>query len=273
MSSILTNTSAMVALQTMKAINKGMAKVQDEISTGMKVATAKDNSSSWAIAARMRSDVTAFEKISDSLTVGNAAVGVARAAAEQIVDTLQMIQEKVVQAREPGADIAKLQADTDALLATIGSTAASAQFNGINLVSATPATATIVVSMIRTDATTVATAGAGTLTVAGVNLQGLGDALALTAGDDTALTALQGRLTTAMNAAASFGAAQIRIESQQTFLNKQADALKIGVGAYVDADMEEASARLQALQVQQQLGIQALSIANQSPSNILALFR
>jgi flagellin len=272
MASILTNTSAMVALQTLKSTNKNMAGIQNQISTGMKVATAKDNSSSWAIASLMRSDVTAFNKLSDSLTVGNAVVGVARAAAEQIVDTLQLIQEKVVQAREPGADVAKLQADTDALLATIDSTAASAQFNGINLVKTGPDTANIVASMIRTGAT-VATAGAGTVTVAGADLQATGAPLALTAGDDTALTELQTRLNTAINAAAAFGAAQIRIEAQQDFLNKQADALKVGVGAYVDADMEEASARLQALQVQQQLGIQSLSIANQNPQNILALFR
>ena len=272
MSSILTNTSAMVALQTLKATNSGLAKTQNEISTGMKVATAKDNSSSWAIAARMRSDVTAFTKLSESLTVGNAVVGVARTAAETIVESLGKIQEKVVQAREPGADLVALQADVDAYLATITSTAASAQFNGINLVKATPDSASIVVSMIRTDASTVSTAGSGTLAVAGVDLEALGAALAL-AGTDADLTAVQARLTTASNAAATFGAAQIRIEAQQSFLDKQADALKTGIGAYVDADMEAASARLQALQVQQQLGIQALSIANQAPQSLLALFR
>ncbi len=273
MSSILTNTSAMVALQTLKSTNSSLARTQNEISTGMKVATAKDNSSSWAIAARMRTDVSAFNQLSESLTVASGVVGTARSAAETIVDALGEIQKKVVQAREPGADITSLQADVDAYLATITSTAASAQFNGINLVKATPDSANVVVSMIRTSATAVSTAGSGTLAVAGVDLEALGAALALSATDDTALTTLQTRLGTASTAAASFGAAQIRIEAQQTFLGKQADALKTGVGAYVDADMEAASARLQALQVQQQLGIQALSIANQAPQSLLSLFR
>ena len=104
MSSILTNTSAMVALQTLKATNKGMAKVQDEISTGLKVSTAKDNSSSWSIASTMTSDVGSYKKLGDSLTSASAMVGVARTAAEQVSGILKQIQEKVVQAENPDAD-------------------------------------------------------------------------------------------------------------------------------------------------------------------------
>jgi flagellin len=108
MSSILTNTSALVALQTLKAVNKGLGKVQNEISTGMKVATAKDNSSSWAIASTMNSDVGSLKKLGESLTSASAMVGVARTAAEQIADILRQIQEKVVQAQNPEADVTKL---------------------------------------------------------------------------------------------------------------------------------------------------------------------
>ena len=100
MASILTNTSSMVALQTLKGINKGMAKVQDEISTGLKVATAKDNSASWSIASTMSSDVGSFKKLGESLTSASAMVGIARTAAEQVAKILKQIQEKVVQARE-----------------------------------------------------------------------------------------------------------------------------------------------------------------------------
>jgi len=266
MSSILTNVGALVALQTLKSTNNGLAKAQNEISTGLRVATAKDNSSSWAIAATMSSDVSSFKKLGESLTSASALVGVARAAAEQIVENLKMIQEKVVQAQEPGADTAKLDADITALSDTITSIADSAQYNGINLVEAAGADATITVAIAR-DAAGVLTAE--TLTVASVAMSGMAAGIDSTSTPDAVDTLLD----TAIAAAADFGAAQIRIDSQNAFLGKQMDALKVGVGAYVDADMEEASARLQALQVQQQLGIQALSIANQAPQNILSLFR
>ena len=123
------------------------------------------------------------------------------------------------------------------------------------------------VSVVR-DATGALTAEA--VTVTAQDLEALG--AALTVGTDT-LDDVDTLLDTANAAAAAFGAAQARIEAQGEFLAKQADTLKLGVGALIDADMEEASARLQALQVQQQLGIQALSIANQAPQNVLALFR
>jgi flagellin len=266
MSSILTNSSALVALQTMKGINANLGKVQNEISTGMKVATAKDNSSSWAIAATMSSDVSSFKKLSESLTSASALVGVARAASEQIVDILKKIQEKVVQAQEPGADTGKIDADITALSDTITSIADSAQYNGINLVAATGADATVTVAIQRD---TGGALTAETMTVASVALSGLAAAIDSSSTPDAVDTLLDD----AIQAAADFGAAQIRIDAQNAFLVKQMDALKLGVGAYVDADMEEASARLQALQVQQQLGIQALSIANQSPQSILSLFR
>jgi flagellin len=269
MSSILTNTSSMVALQTLKGINKGMGKVQNEISTGMKVATAKDNSSSWAIAATMSTDINSYKKLTDSLTSASALLGVARSAAEQIVDVLKQVQEKVVQAKEPGADLVKLQADVDAMKATINSVAASAQYNGINMVNNTTD---------RVFTVSVTRGGGGvdltTFTVAGRDLAAAaGTAITLTATLEVDLDATETALNATIAAAAAFGAAQIRIEGQNDFLKKQMDALKNGLGSIVDADMEEASARLQALQVQQQLGIQALSIANQSPQNILALFR
>ncbi len=269
MSSILTNQSALIALQTLKGINMGLAKVQDEVSTGMKVATAKDNASSWAIAATMRSDVNSYQKLSDSMTSASALVGVARAAAEQIVGVLQQVQEKVVQSKEPGADLVKLQNDVNALKANILSITASSQYNGINLVDNV---------LVRTFAVSITrVAGAVNLqnfAVTGVNLAtAAGAAVTLAPATELDLDAVETSIAATVAAAATFGAAQMRIEAQNDFLGKQMDALKLGVSAYVDADMEEASARLQALQVQQQLGIQALSIANQAPQSVLSLFR
>lgn len=267
MSSILTNTGSMVALQTLKSVNKSLNKVQDEVSTGLKVSTAKDNSSSWSIASTMSSDVSSYTKLGEALTSASAMVGVARTAAEQISGILKDIQTKVVQSQNPDADQTKLQADVDALTETIVSIAQSAQYNGINLVSAAGTDQTITVSIMRDAAGALTT---GTFDVAAEDLEALGAALVMgTAAPDDIDTLID----TANAAAAAFGAAQARIDAQNAFLSKQADSLKAGVSAMVDADMEEASARLTALQTQQQLGIQALSIANQAPQSVLSLFR
>ncbi len=267
MTSILTNNGAMVALQTLKGINNDMGKVQSEISTGLKVATAKDNSSSWSIASTMKSDVNTSNKLSENLASASAMVGVARSAAEQVSDILKQVQDKIVQSTSPDADKTKLQAEVTAMTDTIKSIAASAQYNGINMVKATPDSATVTVAIAR-DNTGALTAE--TFAVAGVDLDALG--AAITVGTATA-DDIDTLIDSANAAAASFGAAQNRIEAQSDFLNKQAASLKEGVGSLVDANMEEASARLQALQVQQQLGVQALSIANQAPQSVLSLFR
>ena len=108
MSSILTNTSALVALQTLKSVNKGMAAVQSEVSTGLKIATARDNASTWAIAQTIKSDVGGFKQIADLLAAGSAAVGVARTAAETVTGLLNKMKEKIVAAQSPSADVAKI---------------------------------------------------------------------------------------------------------------------------------------------------------------------
>ncbi len=272
MSSILTNTSSMVALQTLKNINKGMGQVQNEISTGLRVSNAKDNSSSWAIASTMKSDVGSFKKLGESLTSASAMVGVARTASEQTADILRQIQEKVVQAQNPDADVAKLTTDVAALAATITSIAGSAQYNGINLVNTGSTAETVTVSVTRSAAGAVGvqtfSTGVADLAALATAITGIAD-ISVAAALDT----VDSQLDLANTAAATFGAAQARIDAQADFLGKQMDALKNGVGAMVDADMEEASARLTALQTQQQLGIQSLSIANQAPQSILSLFR
>jgi flagellin len=281
MSSILTNSTALVALQTLKSVNKGLGKVQNEISTGMKVATAKDNSSAWAIASTMNSDVGSLKKLGESLTSASAMVGVARTATEQVADLLRQVQEKVVQAQNPEADLVKLHADIVALAETMGSIADSAQYNGINLVDGVGGAQTVTVSITRSAAGAVGSqtfsTGASDLATVATTIAGLiPDRIAgppAGIGHPDALDVVDTQLDTVNTAAATFGAAQIRIDGQAAFLTKQMDALKEGVGALVDADMEEASARLQALQVQQQLGIQALSIANQAPQSVLSLFR
>ena len=270
MSSILTNTGSMVALQTLKSVNKGLTSVQNEVSTGLKVATAKDNSSSWSIASTMSSDVSSYTKLGEALTSASAMVGTARTAAEQISKILTEIQKKVVQAEDYASGSQQetdIQNEVTALTDTITSIAQSAQYNGINMVSAAATDQTVTVSIMRDSAGALTT---GTFDVTAQDLETLGAALTIgTATPDDIDTLID----SANAAAAAFGAAQARIDAQNEFLGKQADSLKAGVSAMVDADMEEASARLTALQTQQQLGIQALSIANQAPQAVLSLFQ
>ena len=292
MASILTNTSAMVALQTLKSTNKNMAGIQNQISTGMKVSSAKDNGAVWAIASVMRSDVKGLGTVKEALSLGSATLGVARSAAETVAELLTEAKERIL----GGGDLSnadsreKLVADLHAIGSQIGTIVGSASFNGVNLLDASVTTeiedadgddvpGVAVVSSLARDNTGALTVE--TIAVAARDLSGIADILlgwdeaSLEDADamQTTLDALEAELTTALDAATAFGTAQKQIDIQSNFVGKFIDSLNSGIGAMVDADMEEASARLQALQVQQQLGIQALSIANQNPQNILALFR
>ncbi len=446
MSSILTNSSAMVALQTLRGINKNLAQTQSEISTGKSVGSARDNAAVWAISKTMESDVNGFRAISDSLALGQSTVAVARQAAETTTDLLTQMKGLIVAAQEENVDRAKIQTDIVALREQISSVINAAQFNGLNLVngsstqavnvlssldrdsngnvnaanisvarqslsvSGTPATQTIGTTQVGTtpadrDAlfsvpgvdtqtmhggpVTWATANTAevtsgndiTLTVGqayngasfqialtGINVlmqdgtqtvgnrvfsyvagpndgvadvasnmvdqlnaffaaatpaNGAGDPsyvaslgtngqiviendsgaamrvgaavsaggtpgaaggagglqalqtinVTTNSGADAALAMIDDLIEVSVNAAAGFGSAQARIDTQAEFIQNLMDSLTSGIGSLVDADMEAASARLQALQVQQQLATQSLSIANQQPQNILALFR
>ncbi len=509
MSSILTNNSAMVALQTLKGINSNLMKTQEEISTGKSVGSAKDNAAVWAISKVMEADVQGFKGISDSLSLGSSSVAVARQASETVTTLLTNIKGKIVAAQESNVDRAKIQTDIVAMRDQISSVVNAAQFNGLNLIKGTESVDILSsldrssdgsvtassISVSRQDMTTSAgTYGSGTvlnanatasaaavastgnsvavtfantwasgdtatLNVGGVDVNftaagsavtdiaagfvGAINALGLqgvsasnsagvltitstrafeglrvtqtstTAGDGTsditavdggapsgsntatasttsqraesiafsttaavnegdgykatigttsyqyvagkgetmedvakglkaaidsggakgittkvtqnsstgqwslnvdndgtgtsslafsavgnaggkasgglfgldgidvrttagakaALSNIETMIQSSIDGAAAFGSAEGRIKTQSAFVGKLSDALKAGIGSMVDADMEEASARLQALQVQQQLGVQALSIANQSPQSIMSLFR
>ncbi|WP_339769147.1 flagellin [uncultured Pseudosulfitobacter sp.] len=280
MSSINTNNSAMVALQTLKSINSNLAKTQDEISTGKSVSMAKDNSAVWAISKVMESDVSGFKSISDSLSVGEATVAVASAGAEQIVKVLDEMKSLAISGNSETADFAKIDADMAEKEAQILSIISASQFNGVNLLATdtdgnggTQLTVLSSLDRVGTGAPT-----ASTIDVATVDFEANLDIAGRTAIADqasavTALGEMEAFLQTAITGAASLGASSKRITDQNEFVGKLTDAMKVGIGALVDADMEEASARLQALQTQQQLGVQALSIANQAPQTILSLFR
>lgn len=280
MSSILTNNSAMVALQTLKSINKDLAATQNAISTGKEIATAKDSSAIWAISKVMESDVAGFEAVADSLAIGESTVAVASAGAEQIVETLKEMKQLSVAGQSETADFTKINADLQEKISQITAITNGAQFNGVNLllddIDGNGGTALTVVSSL--DRVGNAAPTITTIDVATVDFTTNLDATTITAITDatdaaTAFGEIEAFLTVAIDGAAELGASAERISDQREFIGKLNDAVKSGIGSLVDTDMEAASARLQALQTQQQLGVQALSIANQAPQTILSLFR
>jgi len=415
MSSIITNNSAMVALETLRGINRNLESVQSEISTGKKVASAKDNAAIWAISTVMSTDVESFKQISDSLNLGSSTVGVARKAAESVTSLVQDVKSLIVSAQEQNVDRSKIQTDIDAKVAQIQSVVGAAQFSGLNLVDgSSTADVSILASLDRSssgtvsasyinvgrqdlsisntatgatfggsavtdtsiinnggtaagtsdtvadtasqditiasvadgnsyrvilddsgttnsvgqrtfeyvagttdsansvaanlanqmqtfldatgdsnytvsyadDVITVQNDSGGVLTItaesatggtAGTSAGGLGNLSSIDvttdAGATSALTSIESLLDTAIDAAAAFGSAQSRIADQSEFVSTLIDSLTSGVGGLTDSDIEAASAKLQALQVQQQLGVQALSIANSAPQSLLSLFR
>lgn len=282
MSSILTNNGAMVALQTLRSINNSLDTTQNEISTGKTINTAKDNAALWTISKVMESDVAGFKAVSDSLSLAKGAVTNAREAAETVGKLIQEIKEKVISAQDGNQDRATLQKDVDALIKQIDSAVSASQFNGTNLVDGSLTTdgfktlssldrssTGLTASFIEVDLTDTDLSSAGGLAdLAAIALDGA-DAAALQGFIDDAEAAL----TTALDAAGIFGTAGKQIEIQSEFISKLSDSMTSAIGAVVDTNMEEASARLKALQTQQQLGVQSLSIANNAPQTLLALFR
>ena len=279
MSSILTNNGAMVALQTLKGINSNLAKTQDQISTGKKVANAQDNAAVWAISKVMEQDQSSFKTIQSNLNLAESVVTTGRKGAEQVRDLLQEMSDLAASVASDANDYATVNSQIVAKKNQITAIIDASQMNGVNLLKTNPIPGqtdfSVLASMDRTSGT-VATSKVS-ITVASVDFEADIEAATVTTITDrasalTALGEIEALVNIAKVGAADLGTSAKRINDQSNFVSGLADALKSGVGALVDADMEEASARLQALQTQQQLGIQALSIANQAPQNVLSLF-
>ena len=384
--SVNTNAAAMAAIRTLSETNRSLEMTQNRINSGLKVSSAKDDASTFAIAQGLRSDIAAFKAVSDAISFGQATGNVALKASETISDTLNQIKAKIVSAQAANVDRTALQNDINALVDQVTSIVDAAQFNGVNLLNGVDPDLSVLASMNRTDASSAPTAyniavaaqdlTAATLGIDGVNVENgfatltasadlafaVADTLVFTAGGKTvtfefvddlttdALTAaeniavdidpaastganlaalktameqngftveyndtgelvvtssagaitavadtfatgdLDGAITAAGDPAAAlstieaainsvksamsaFGTSVKQLETQGTFVKALQDTLTEGVGTLVDADMAEESANLQAAQTRQQLGVQALSIANQGPSAILSLFR
>lgn len=271
--SVNTNVGAMTALQTLKATGKSLAMTQTRISTGLAVSSTKDDSASYTIAQTLRGDVGALKAVSGSLNRAKGVVDVATAGAEQISDLVNQMREKAMAASDTGLDAPSLAAnakDFTALKEQIATVIASSTFNGTNLLAAAGSGT---VAALQSSDTTVSTLAVGNLDFDTDVTDVIGAVFTTAAEAKTMVTTLNTVSTTLKGHLSTLGSAARKIESQSAFVTKLSDSIETGIGNLVDADMAKESARLQALQVKQQLGVQALSIANQAPQAIMSLFR
>jgi flagellin len=287
MSSLLTNASALTALQNLSNTQRSLQSTQNQISTGLRVASAADNAAYWSIATTMSSDNGALGAVKDALSESSSMIDVASAAMKSTLDVMNKIKNDLVSAKQPGADLAKIQTELTSLQSQLGSIVKSSAFNGQNWLDGSQASIKLVASFNRdaAGATSVDTidvtpsaiidgAGGGILESAGTGTDITAmDVSAVGANIDTFIADTDVAIGLIADYSATLGATKTRIDLQQTFVSNLSDALTKGVSALVDADMNQASTRLQALQTQQQLGVQSLSIANQNTQMILKLFQ
>ncbi|PKA39244.1 flagellin [Rhizobium sullae] len=300
MSSILTNTAAMAALQTLRGVNQSLKETQDHVSSGLRVGKAADNAAYWSIATTMRSDNKALSAVSDALGLGAAKVDTAYAAMDSAIDIVSEIKAKLVAASEAGVDKAKIQEEIDQLQEQLLSIAQSASFSGENWV-AGEGTKSVVSTFVRDGSNAVSVKQteyilddssvgnvlfgmSGGLIETSTGIIGTSngtigsvykmDITNFTTSDvGLALTAVESALKAMTSAGAQLGSISTRIQLQEDFVSALSDSIDSGIGRLIDADMEEESSKLTALQTQQQLAIQSLSIANSASQNILSLFR
>ena len=272
--SVNTNVGALIALQNLNATNTDLAVTQSRINTGKKVASVKDNGAIWAIAQGQRADIGALGAVKQSLDRGVAAVDVAIAAGETVSDLLLQLKEKALAATDASlktAARAALNEDFEALRDQIATVTANAEFNGINLLK-TGATGFNALANAQGNATI--TVGAEVLALGSTNVSVAATQSIETLTKATAsLTAVNNSIDAVSGALARLGTKSKALTTHLTFVGKLTDSLESGVGNLVDADLAKESAKLQALQTKQQLGVQALSIANQTPQLVLSLFR
>jgi flagellin len=274
MISVNTNQGAMVALQTLNKTNSDLDKTQNAVATGLKVASAKDNGAIWAIANKMRSDIGAYDRVRESTDRAAAILDTGIAAGESVMELLNEMKGKALAASQTGNSAsaqAALAADFLQLRNQITSIVSNASFDGANMIAATPNDAIALADSVGTNTITVAGAslalGGTVITVTGTS------ALDTTANATTALPLVNASITNLGTQLATWGAGAKRLDVHRTFVGKLQDALTNGVGSLVDADLAKESAKLNALQTKQQLGVQALSIANGAAGTVMSLFR
>ncbi len=272
--SVNTNVGAQIALQNLNATNAQLATTQNRINTGKSVANAKDNGAIWAIAQGQRAEIGALSAVKQSLDRGVAAVDVALAAGETVSDLLLQMKEKALAATDASlltAARAALNEDFVALRDQIASVTSNAEFNGVNLLETG---ATGFQALANAQGTSTLTVAAEVMALGSANVTVTTSQAIDTLSDATAaLSAVTASIDLVSGALARLGTKSKALSTHITFVGKLTDALEAGVGNLVDADLAKESAKLQALQTKQQLGVQALGIANQTPQLVLSLFR
>ena len=272
--SVNTNQPALIALQNLNKTNDEMSGVQSRINTGLAISSAKDNAAVWSIAQDQRADRSALNAVKMSLDRATSITDVALAAGESVSDLLTQMREKVVAAKDTSLSTSSrkaLNADFQGLLKNLTQVVNSATFDGANILNGSePSNITF---LADADAATSITLNLQNLSLGGtINSLAATDNITTVTLAASVLTKLDASLSAVNQAVGSIGSQAKQIEAHNTFISKLNDVLETGVGNLVDADMAKESARLQALQVKQQLGAQALSIANQAPQIILSLF-
>ena len=307
MASIMTNTSAMTALQSLNSTNRSLDVTQARISTGFRVGSAEDNAAYWSIATTMRSDNGALSTVKDALGLGAATIDVAYTGMNMAIEVAKEIKNKLVAARQPGIDREKVQSEVNELQNQLLSVSSSSVFSGENWLSVDSSLATynatksIVASFSRSggsvsigtisidltatelidssdqsgilDSEDTTANGGVTYSITTLDISSITDTDDDLADLEQMISWVDTGISSMTTAASNLGAVKQRTNMQREFVSSLMDAINRGIGALVDADMNEESTRLQALQVQQQLGVQALSIANQNSQSILSLFR
>ncbi|MBD8547577.1 flagellin [Sphingomonas sp. CFBP 8760] len=281
--SVNTNTGAMAALQALNSTSKGLATVQSRINSGLNVSSTKDDSAAFTIAEKLRGDLGGLKAVTSSLSRAKSVTDVAVAGAEQISDVVNQMKTLAKQASDSGVDQASRDAynkDFTALRDQITTIVNSSEFNGTNLLKTSGGEVSALQSLgsvssgsytadtLKVENQEMDLATTGTATVVGK------DSKIDTADAATKMVGALDALSKDINGKLSdLGSASRKIDAQSAFASKLSDAIEGGIGNLVDADLAKESAKLQALQVKQQLGVQALSIANQAPQTVTSLFR
>jgi len=272
--SVNTNVSAMVALQNLNMTNADLAKTQGRINTGLRIANAKENGAVWAIAQNQRAASQSLNAVRESLQRGQSTVDVAISAGETVSDLLLQMKEKALAAADASLDTnsrTALNEDFKALRDQLAKAVNNAEFNGINMVKTGGVT---IAALANSDATAKITVAAQSLALGGANVSVTATATIGTLTTATSMiTSVNNSIVAVSTALSKLGTGSKSLQSHLDFVNKLQDSIDAGVGNLVDADLAKESAKLQSLQTKQQLGVQALGIANQSSSILLGLFR
>jgi len=272
--SVNTNNGAAIALQYLTATQGQLNQTQSAINSGMKVATARDDGAVYAIAQNQRGQVAGYQAVMNSLNNATSAVDVALSAGQSISDLLIQMKQKALAAADSSLDTASRQAlnsNFTALRDQITTIVSNAEFNGFNLVNGST---TSITALASADGSRRITTTSQDMSLSGsIVTLSTGASISTQTGASTLVATIQSSLTNVNSALAQLSSGAAKFSIQSSFAQKLSDTLTAGIGNLVDANMAQESAKLQALQVRQQLGVQALSIANQSPQTILSLFR